>query len=406
MNPGIGEARLFAFLPFDHPLRPDIDRFEAELRPHHEAELFWGAGSRILHTDLKAEPGLGGGWRVTELYWSLQRRVPGGFEAGTLSYTAKSGHSTWLDYPADPRLPGLAEYLAGGVAAEVLRYIPLRRITLRVREPSRRTVVAKLKRPSRFRDAWARLQRVQDRVAEANPEFRVPRALGVDEARCLYFQEALPGRNLAELLDADNAAGLLSRLGALHRQLHRLSAAGLPPRAAAADAAEAQANAAWIGLMLPAFRERAAGLAARLRATTPQDAAPAFCHGDPDCGQVLVDSSAWSLLDFDACHAGDPYRDMAMLAASLDYHVPRMQAWAEGDGAGAPAVEQAARAYIEACFGGAAPDPARLAWHRACAEFHYLALVLKKDRYHPRAFARRWERLQAHAGALPGTEPG
>ena len=31
MNPGIGEARLFAFLPDEHPLRPDIDRFEAAL---------------------------------------------------------------------------------------------------------------------------------------------------------------------------------------------------------------------------------------------------------------------------------------------------------------------------------------------------------------------------------------
>jgi len=401
MNPGIGQARLFAFLPFDHPLRPDIDRFEVELRPHREADLFWGAGARILHTDLKAEPGLGRAWRVTGLYWSLQRRFPAGFEAGTLSYTAKSGHCTWLDFPADPRLPGLAEYLAGGADAEVLRYMPLRRITLRVREPSGRTVVAKLKRPARFREAWELLRLAERRVADANPGFRVPRALGVEEARCLFFQEALPGRNLAELLDQGNAPGLLARLGDLQRQLHALPAEALPQRGNSIGVKEAEANAAWIGLLLPALKERAAELAAVLRATVPAGMAPAFCHGDPDCRQVLVDGDAWSLLDFDNCHAGDPYRDIAMLAASLDYQVPPMRALAERSNADAVAVERSARSYIEAYFDGEPPDVARLAWHRACAEFHYLALALKKDRYHARAFTRRWERLQAHAAAIP-----
>jgi aminoglycoside phosphotransferase len=401
MNPGTGKARLFAFLTPDHPLRPDIERFEAELGAHCPPELLRGGGAPTVHADLKAGPVPGGGWRVAELYWSLQRRSPRGFTAGTLCYGAKSGHCDWLDYPADPRLPGLADYLAGAAQVEVLRYIPLRRATLRVREPPGRSVVAKFKRASRFRDAWALLQDVERRVMQAQPGFRVPRALGVEEARCLYFQEALPGRNLAELLDGESAPALLARLGEVHRRLHALPAEGLPRRPCGHDAGAAQANAAWIGLMLPALGDPVTGIAALLRETAPEETAPAFCHGDPDCGQVLVEGDAWSLLDFDACHGGDPYRDVAMLAASLDYHVPRLRALAEAPGHEARAVERAAQAYIEAYFGAAPRDAARLAWHRGCAELHYLALTLKKDRYHPRAFARRWERLRAHAAALP-----
>jgi aminoglycoside phosphotransferase (APT) family kinase protein len=406
MKPGIWEVKLFAFLPPEHPLRPDIERFELELRRHGASELFWGAGPRSLHTGIGAGVAPDGCWRVADLYWSLQRRTAEGFDAGTLHYTSKTGRHTWLDYPADPRLPGLAEFLAEGVDARVLRYIPLRRVTLRVREPSGRAVVAKIKRASRFRQAWELLRLAQQRVAEAKPGFRVPRALGVQESRCLYFQEALPGRTLADFLDEAGAPEFLARLGALHRRLHALRPDGLPQRTNSSGTAQAESAAEWIGLMLPSHREAAARLAAALRSAQPAETTPAFCHGDPDCGQVLVEGDAWSLLDFDACHAGDPWRDVGMLAASLDYHVPRLRAAAEKSGAGAQAVDRAARAYIEAYFEGEPPDPARLAWHRACAEFHYLALVLKKDRYHVGAFTRRWGRLQERVAELCAAAPG
>ena len=401
MKPRIREERLFAFLSPDHPLRPEIDRFEAELAKHGEEEIFRGTGARTIHADLKVGPIPGGGWRVAALYWSLQRRSRQGFAAGTLSFKAKSGRCTWLDYPTDPRLPGLPEFLADSPGTEVLRYIPLRRITLRLREASGRTVVAKLKGAARFREAWELLRLVEARVAQAQPGFRVPKALGLEEARCLFFQEALPGRSLAELLDQRNAATLLGPLGELHRRLHALPAEGLARRTPAEDATQAQEHAGLIGLMLPALRERVTGLAATLVATTPEDGPPAFCHGDPDCGQVLLDGDAWSLLDFDACHAGDPYRDAAMLAASLEYHVPRLRTLAETGDLGGRIVAEAAEAFLASYFGGGPKDPERLAWHRACAELHYLALELKKDRYRARAFARRFARLQDHVAALP-----
>lgn len=401
MKPGVKEERLFAFLASSHPLRPEIDRFEAELARHLGDEAFPGAGTRSVLADLKVGPMPGGGWRVAALYWSLQCRSRKGFTAGTLSYKARHGKFTWLDFPDDPRLPGLAEFLARGGEAQVLRYIPLRRITLRMREPSGRTVVAKLKGPSRFRSAWELLRLVEERVTRARPGFRVARALGLEESLCLYLQEALPGRSLADLLEPDSAESLLASLGALHRRLHALPADGLARRAPAQDAAQAQEHAALVGLMLPALRERMTGIGAALAATAPEDTAPAFCHGDPDPGQVLVNDDAWSLLDFDACHAGDPYRDVAMMAASLEYHVPRLQALAASGELGGRAVERAAGAYLTGYFGTGPRDEARLAWQRACAELHYLALELKKDRYRARAFTRRFGRLQDHVSMLP-----
>jgi aminoglycoside phosphotransferase (APT) family kinase protein len=400
MQRSTGEQKLFAFLPSSHPLRPDIDRFEAELAGHRDADIFQGPGTRVVRADLNVGPVPGGGWRVATLYWSLQRRSRPGFAAGTLSYKARSGQCAWLDFPFDPRLPGLKEFLAARSDAEVLRYIPLRRITLRLRAPSGAVVVAKLKGASRFREAWKLLALVEERVARAQPGFRVPKALGIEEPLCLYFQEALPGRSLADLLDPENAATLLARLGELHRRLHALPAEGLARRTPAQDVTQAQEHAALIGLLLPEFRERVAGLAALLLATAPAETAPALCHGDPDCGQVLLEGDAWALLDFDACHAGDPYRDVAMLAASLEYHVPGLRALAENGELGARAVDRAVGAYLEAYFGGGPRDEMRLAWQRACAELHYLALELKKDRYRARSFARRFERLQAQAGEL------
>jgi hypothetical protein len=149
--------------------------------------------------------------------------------------------------------------------------------------------------------------------------------------------------------------------------------------------------------MLPAMRERVTRLVLALARSAPT-ATPAFCHGHADCAHILVDDDRWSLLHFDDSHAGDPYRDLAMLAASLDYHVPSLRALTEGESdSAAKLVEQAAEAYFDGYFGDRQRDVVRLAWHRACAEICYLALLLKTDQYNPRAFARRWQRLEAWA---------
>jgi aminoglycoside phosphotransferase (APT) family kinase protein len=391
---------LFAFLADDHPLRLVIDPFEAELRKRSGAgSLPEAPARRTVHAHVSTEPGAEGP-RVNSLYWSIQHADEGGFAAGTLYYTGVDGATEWLKFPTDPRLPALAEYVQSNPCVEVLRYMPQRRITLRLGAPSGRAIVAKLKRASRFRQAWTMLRVVERRVSEARPSFRVPGALGLDEGRCLYLQEAMPGRNLSALLDEHTAPVLLARLGALHRELHALPAVGLPQRDAATSVHEARANAAWIDYLLPSLRGAAAQMADVIGHFVPA-AAPAFCHGDPDCGQVVVDGESWSLLDFDSCHAGDPYRDIAMLAASLDYHAPHLRALAEGESeARASAVERAADAYLDGYFGGAARDTVRLAWNRACAQLYYLALVLSKDRFHPLAFTRRWRRLESHAVAL------
>jgi hypothetical protein len=352
-----------------------------------------------VHADLAAETAVRG-FHVTSVSYSIQRCEDRGFAASTVLWSGDTGATEWLEFPVDPALPALADYRQRHLDADVLRYVPLRRVTLRLGERSGRVVVVRLKRPSRFREAWKKLRLIEARVAEARASFSVPRPLGLDELRCLFLQEAMPGALLANLLDEHVAPALLGRLGAIHRELHALPTEGLPLRDASGLVQEARGSAAWIAYMLPAMRERVMGLVFALAQAAPL-AAPAFCHGHADCAHILVDEDRWSLLHFDDSHAGDPYRDLAMLTASLDYHVPSLRALTEGESeSDAKLVEYAAETYLDGYFGGAPRDFVRLAWHRACAEICYLALLLKTDQYHPRAFARRWQRLEGWASTF------
>jgi aminoglycoside phosphotransferase (APT) family kinase protein len=392
-------VRLFPFLAGDHPLRCCVDRFEAEVHARGGTLSSGSHGDETVHADVRLEPSTSG-VRATSLYWSIQRRAACGFVASTLTSSRDDREIKWLEFPADPRLPALAPYLHRNADVDVLRYIPLRRATLGIRTRSGYGLVAKVKRASRFRDAWHTLHIVERQVTAGRVSFRVPRALGLDETRCLYLQEAMPGVTLAALLDEHSGPALLGRLGELHAELHALPARGLPLRDSTALVHEAASNAAAIVYMLPALHDRVAELLGAMTRALPP-AAYGFCHGDPDCGQVLVDGDRWSLIDFDSAHAGDAGRDVAMLLASLDYHVPRFRTLLEdGSDTAAHAIDRARDAYLETYCARAPRVRSHLAWHRACAELYYLALVLRKDRYHPRAFARRWERFEAHVAGL------
>jgi hypothetical protein len=223
---------LFALVADEHPLRPAIDRFQGEVRRRRPiGALAESTGLSTVHADLKAEPAAGHA-RITSLYWSLQRSGDGRFSADTLVHAGAVGRAEWLDFPDDPRLPGLGGYLDRNPDAEVLRYSPLRRLTLRLGPPSGDAlVVAKFKHTARFHHAWTMLQLVERRIVDAGVSFRVPRSLALDHRRGLYVQQSMPGRTLSTLVDAPSAPRLLSRLGALHRELHALSVDGLPLRA-------------------------------------------------------------------------------------------------------------------------------------------------------------------------------
>jgi hypothetical protein len=102
--------------------------------------------------------------------------------------------------------------------------------------------------------------------------------------------------------------------------------------------------------------------------------------------------------DFDACHRGDPYRDMGIFLASLSYDVPLFRAPSVTAGL----LEFAIRAYLSGYESrtGHQLDAARLLWHRLAAEVYYLALMFKKDWYEPTRFARALDRVGSLAASL------
>ena len=400
MNPEDAARHAFSYLPpRSRVARPLRDLRERIARSEDVARLVApSAGSRLeVVSDLKPEPRERGGFKLRRWYWSLQRReADGRFDALTLEHYAKRPEPAWHRFPRDPMLA--TDALPAD--ATVLRYVPLRRLTFSSRERDGRPLIGKLKRGARFGEACERLATVAAAVQRADPGFDVAALHRVDERRGLYFQDLLPGRDLAGLLGPDNAVELLARLGALLAALHELptTCAG-PAKATTAGALETAArDAAWVAHAWPAMAEPVAGCLQVLRAHTPAETVPVFCHGDFACSQVLVDQR-WSVVDFDRCVAADRHAELGRLLASLHYDPPAL-----ADDAGAPeplqpaAVDALLDAYSERA--GLRPDPARLAWHRAAAELGHLALRLCKDRAAETAMHAGLRRLQAACAVL------
>lgn len=389
---------LFDFVGPAHPFRPALDRFAAALASSAECRALVGPAAprrRTIHAEIKALPVAGGGFRLERFYWSGQcweGPAARPFRAHTLEFSAKTGQLTWLHFPHDSYLTTMADYFAGEhETAEVLRYVPLRRFTFR---SGRR--IGKFKRASRFRAAYAQLATVARELRALAADFAVAAPLEIDAARCLYFQEALPGQDLAALIDDATLSPLLSRLGELHAGMHALPVCGVPEWDGAAFLAELERDLRWIAFIRADLSDEMQAVAATLRAQRPVLAASAFCHGDFVCSQVLVADSGWAVTDFDLCCRGDPCRDMAMFLASLGYDVLWLERAAHA-GAGEAALAAARAAYLEgyAARAGRRPNRRRLAWHLAAAEIYYLALMLKKDRHSPAAFGAGLDRMRA-----------
>src|SRR5262249_16667475 len=119
---------------------------------------------------------------------------------------------------------------SGEPRIDVLRYVPLRRLTFRIagRDDAQTPIIGKFKRRSRFKEAYDKLITVAHGAEHATATFSVAVPRGIDEAHCLYFQEAKPGENLAALLQQDNCGELLYRVGVVHRELHGLDIPNVP----------------------------------------------------------------------------------------------------------------------------------------------------------------------------------
>jgi hypothetical protein len=383
----VGAAAPFSFVGPGHPLAASMDRFRAAI-----AACAVTDGGEV-HADLTLRPGPDGGLVLHRAYWSVQAEGAQGFTATTLSYHAVRDRATWLEFPEDPDLPALGELATP--PARVLRYMPQRRCALRT-EAGGRAAIGKVKRPHRAAEAWGLLEAVHRALGDGRAGFSVAAPLAHDPARATYAQSLLPGADLAGLIDTDDGPGLLRRAGALHRAMHAAVVPGVPAEDPAAAREELRADAAWVAFARPEHAAAVAEVMAVLERRAPATPAPpAFCHGDLVPSQLLVDGDAWAITDFDGARTGDPHRDLATWLAALTFDVPALRAAAErGDEA---LLDRAAAAYLD---GYGDHDPDRLRWHRAAAEVHHLAVMLKKDRHHPARFARGLRAARACAEEL------
>jgi aminoglycoside phosphotransferase (APT) family kinase protein len=365
-----------------------------------------GARDEVVRADMRAAPDAAGTWRLERLYWSVQRAdpaAPGGLRGRLLVVDRRRGRPpepAVHDFPDDPRLPAAARagspLVAGraGPPVEVLRYIPLGRITFRTAgAPGGEPVIGKIKAPKSLERAQARLEAVQ--AAAAGATFAVPAPLGIDAERGVWFQSLCPGRPLSQLVASGDEEALLRRLGAMHREIHALGV-DAPPVDEDERRADLRADSAWIAMAAPRHADAAARvqrwLDANLRPCEP--GARRFCHGDYSPSQILVHDDAWAVLDFDDAHLGDPYADVAATLVSLEHEIDAVEG-----AAAAPepaAVERRGAAYL-AGYGDV--DEERLLAQRVAAQVGLLARRLRKDRAAPDEPGNVLESLLARTGA-------
>jgi hypothetical protein len=424
--------RPYAVVADAHPWAEQVQMLREAIRIGPAAP----AGARI-QAELKGVRQPDGRWTLERAYWSIQQRDASaacGLSAYTLSADLRppaAPRIDWLRLPHDPYLSEMASWLAAtpdGAALQVLRYVPLRRMTFRLRSADGRIGIGKFKRRSRYAQAYGLLGLIDEAVQRqagssgsglpVDAGYRVSAPVALNPQRALYFQTCLPGEDLADRITPDNVAGWLAGIARRHAHLQRLDVPTLALRSIAHWQSQARTDLAWIGWMRPDLAEPLALLAEAVGRLPDAgdgdvDGQTGFCHGDFVCSQFLVPSASgvedaaaasWSITDFDLAHRGDPLRDLAILLASLTHDVPALAADAAQS---RPRIDH--ESLAQTCLGsrahaaGSSADEARrdarrLRWHRLCTEIYYLGLALKKDTLEPIAFAHRLDRALALAG--------
>jgi aminoglycoside phosphotransferase len=375
----------FPALEPEAPVAPLVERLVPAVRA--ELERHEGTDTTV-HAELRVGRTPGGGPAMQRFYWSTQRADPAspwGFSARTLFCGDDPACVRVHAFPSDPALTWLADdpgpLLLGGrpERVDVLRYIPLRRLTFRLHDGAGlpATVIAKSKRTSGLNRAATAFLAVhlaaQKRRTDAP---RVPRVLRHEPPRHVLHLEQLPGETLAAAIGSLDLTAAMQQLGTLHRSLQELPVRGLTARRTTADWLEdARAAVSQVGLFVPSAERRAAAVHAGLARTAPADGPLLFCQGDFLPGQVLCDPSGWSVIDFDDSRYADPLSEVAAMHAGIprELHLSPDRA------------EHAQRTYVEAyaARAGAPLDRARWRWYQVLLELVELGKRLTKGRVAP-----------------------
>ncbi len=379
----------------DAPVRPLLER----LWPAVEAEMARYDGADVtVHAELRATRGADGDVGLERFYWSTQRPDPAspwGFAARTLYCDRRTESLRLHEFPSDPVLTWLGDR-DGPLRrdgrperVDVLRYIPLRRLTYRLHDgaglPAR--VIGKAKGTGGLDRAAVACLAVNRAVSRRPSAVRIPRLLRMEPPRHALYLEELPGAPLPRAIGALDLTDAVAQLGSLHRGLQELEVKGLPVRRAVDWLADARAAVGRIELFAPSVADRARAAYAGLERSAPADAGLLFCQGDFLPGQVLYDPSGWSVIDFDDSRYADPHSDVAAMYAAM----PR-ELGLDGERA-----EHARRTYLEAYAerAGAAFDPSRWRWFLVLLQLSELGKRLIKGRVAPGETDAVLDRLDA-----------
>lgn len=365
------------------PVRPLLER----LRPLVEAEVerYDGRGLTV-HAELRAVRGSGGAAEMERFYWSMQGADPTtawGYGARTL-YCRDDPEGlrvhefpsepvlSWLDDPDGPlRRDGRAEQV------EILRYIPLRRLTYRLLDgaglPDR--VIAKTKRTGGLNRAAVAFLAVNQAAARRPAAPRVPRLLRLEPPRHTLYLEELPGRPLHVAIAGLDLGDAMVHLGGLHRSLQELEVKGLPVRRVADWLRDAREAVDRIAMFVPSAAGRAESIRADLARKAPDDQGLRFCQGDFLPGQILCDPSGWSVIDLDDSRYADPLSDVAAMFVGMPREL-RLAAVEAG---------QARRTYLDAyaARAGEPVDRDRWRWYLTLLQLNELGKRLMKGRVAP-----------------------
>ena len=380
----------------DSPVYPMLQRLLPAVRA--ETELPDGVDATI-HTELRAGRLPTGDVELQRFYWSAQHadpQSPIGFGGRMVHCDAKKTTApqtfvfpsepvlTWLEDDDGPlRSDGHARHI------EVLRYIPLRRLTFRLHDGSGLppSVIAKVKRPGGLNRAATAFQAVQEAAdRRRSGTLTVPRLLRLDAKRHVMYLEQLPGEPLNVALGQLDLTSAMEQLGELHRELQELDVRGLPTRLGTADwLQDAQHAATQIGLFVPSAARHAESVYTELARSAPEDNRLLYCQGDFLPGQILCDSSGWSVIDLDDSRYADPLSEVAAMYAAM----PRELALPPAQ------TELARRTYLEAYArrAGEPIDPRRWHWFQVLLGFRELGKRVIKGRATADEVASVLERL-------------
>lgn len=393
---------LFPAVEPDSPVFPLLQRLSPAVRA--ENELHDGVGATV-HTELRTGRLPGGDVELRRFYWSTQRRdplSPVGFTARTLYCDATAPAPQTFVFPSEPVLTWLVDddgpLRSEGHARriEVLRYIPLRRLTFRLHDGVRLppSVIAKVKRTGGLNRAATAFTAVRE-AADRRPTrtFTVPRLLRLDAQRHVLYLEQLPGEPLDLALGRLDLTAAMEQLGTLHRELQELDVRGLPTRRRTADwLQDAREAATQVGLFVPSAAGPVETVYTELARNAPEDGRLLYCQGDFLPGQILCHPSGWSVIDLDDSRYCDPLSEVAAMYAAL----PRELALPPDR------TELARRTYLEAYArrAGEPLDLRRLQWFLVLVELRDLAKRLVKGRATADEAASALERLVRGSAGL------